>query len=123
MAESDKSARELLEARIRGAATEELQPATVERIAHLLEDVEHERAASLSRPFVRAGVMLGVLEGLAQSWNRPTAWDLVGPLLQNELCGRLAEARQLFHALAELEALAHDHAPTCEWQPARESGR
>lgn len=74
-------------------------------------------AESVQKPLARADALLHGLQDIARGWNSPATWDVAGPLLQSELCGRLEDARQLFHALAELEALAHAHAHGCAWDP------
>lgn len=68
-------------------------------------------------PLVRADALLHELQDIVRGWSRPTAWDVVGPLIQTELCERLDHVRQLLHALAELEALADAHAHGCAWDP------
>ena len=61
----------------------------------------------------KAEGLLSDLEKEVTCWNRPTTWEVAGPILQKEVIQRLVEVRHILHAMAELEEVQSTHAGDC----------
>lgn len=65
---------------------------------------------------------LGDCESALAAYHRSVVWNVAAGVLHGEIGERLTQARQLLHALAELEAILSSptaHAPGCVFQPVR----